>query len=256
MSDTFDNTEGIVNHFCKKVDGNRVMPLKKQSILYNHVIGFNSFLASRSPLPTRKRNCLRGENSNEPEYSREIEFVWKEDSETLLMVSEKLDRSIQKDKFSNSHKKNVISTFRELYKFSVSIRKIYYYYVRFLFSEFDLDKLTEDLDMKCCNEEHNVNCERKWECLQSYLLFTFLRDLGLEPWKPLNHHRTSPSFLQSINIIRPQVICPKPSPEVISTLEKKQGKVNFVPICDPLWAIKPEANITNTSFSLFKENSD
>ncbi|CAG9313413.1 unnamed protein product [Blepharisma stoltei] len=67
------------------------------------------------------------------------------------------------------------------------IRKLYFYYIELLFSEFQPEILNDKFDFKCCEEEqHQFLCYQKWMLMKKYIDTFLIEDLGLEPWAPEN----------------------------------------------------------------------
>ncbi|OMJ84369.1 hypothetical protein SteCoe_14521 [Stentor coeruleus] len=92
-------------------------------------------------------------------------------------------------------KRSFNAEFCQDYLEKIETRESYFYYVEFLFSDFDCEKLIKRFGFKCCNkEEHDSSCSLKWLLLKNYCSSIVLEDIDIEPYTPEEKFLPLPSI--------------------------------------------------------------
>ncbi|CAG9316661.1 unnamed protein product [Blepharisma stoltei] len=67
----------------------------------------------------------------------------------------------------------------------LEVRESFYYYVEYLFSDFEPNVLCRKFNFNCCkSQKHNEICYEKWEKVKQYINNEMILELKLEPWFP------------------------------------------------------------------------
>jgi hypothetical protein len=103
---------------------------------------------------------------------------------------------MKKKKMKLDHlEKSFNGNFCKEYFNKIETRESYYYYIEYLFSDFDCTKFIKKFGFKCCNDiNHSINCYLKWALLKKYCSEIVLEDLNIEPYFPEPSYLPIPSF--------------------------------------------------------------
>ena len=82
-------------------------------------------------------------------------------------------------------KRSFNSEFCRDYLAKLETRESYSYYIEYLFSEIDCERLIKIFGFRCCQKEHHRgSCNLKWVVLKKYCSQTILEDIKIVPYEP------------------------------------------------------------------------
>ncbi|OMJ75133.1 hypothetical protein SteCoe_25792 [Stentor coeruleus] len=94
-------------------------------------------------------------------------------------------------------KRSFNAEFCKEYLEKAETRESYFYYVEFLFSDFDCEKLIKRFGFKCCaRDDHDLSCTLKWLLLKHFCSQIMLEDIGIEPYVPEEKFLPLPSLFR------------------------------------------------------------
>lgn len=121
-------------------------------------------------------------------------------SEIIPVEVGPVNEIMRRKKMKTDHlKRSFNADFCKEYLEKLETRESYYYYVEFLFSDFDCEKLIKRFGFKCCiRDDHDLSCTLKWLLLKHFCSQIMLEDIDVEPYVPEEGYLPLPSLFRVI----------------------------------------------------------
>jgi hypothetical protein len=105
---------------------------------------------------------------------------------------------MKRKKMKTDHlKRSFNAEFCKDYLMKPETRESYFYYIEFLFSDFDCEKFIKRFGFKCCTSaSHSMECYMKWLLLKKYCSTIVLEDISVSPFQSDEQVLPLPSLLE------------------------------------------------------------
>ncbi|CAG9309978.1 unnamed protein product [Blepharisma stoltei] len=141
-------------------------------------------------VPKKGLNCYDETLSSSQELFQRLKDCYNEDKPKFNKISKTENGPITdgNDKNPNSRSVNSFNKgFCKGYFEDPIVRRSYYYYTEYLFSNLDPEVLCKKFEINCCeSEQHECYCSLKWTIMKTYISQSLIKEIDLEPWKPEN----------------------------------------------------------------------
>ncbi|CAG9313287.1 unnamed protein product [Blepharisma stoltei] len=113
------------------------------------------------------------------------------------------------------------------YFYKSEVRESFYYYVEYLFSDFEPEALCKKFNFNCCKgKKHKEMCYEKWERVKQYINSDMISELKLDPWFPNSEKNTEEPRFEEIEKKSPELYLDFSQPSWIRKIYVQQ--IEFV----------------------------
>ena len=119
-------------------------------------------------------------------------------SEIIPVEMGPVNEIMKRKKMKTDHlKRSFNAEFCKDYLMKPETRESYFYYIEFLFSDFDCENFIKRFGFKCCaNGEHKSECYMKWLLLKKYCSSLVLEDINVTPFQGEGKNLPLPSLVE------------------------------------------------------------